>query len=109
MTEYHGLPFRQALEELAGRAGIGISAGDSSEVVERKSKRMRVELEAALTDELSALLGAVGARVAFRGIPADVVSRYRHLQAPPDEPWGREYLAAERIAKALYALYGVRA
>jgi DNA primase len=109
MREYHGLNFPQALEELAGRAGIGISAADSSEVVERQSKRMRVELESALTDELHVLLGAVGARVAFRGIPADVVSRYRHLQAPPDEPWEREYAAAQRIAKALYALYGAKA
>lgn len=109
MREYHGLNFPQALEELAGRAGIGISAADSSEVIARKSKRLRVEMESALTDELSVLLGAVGARVAFRGIPADVVSRYRHLQAPPDDPWEREYLAAERIVKALYALYGARA
>lgn len=109
MTEYHGLPFRQALEELAGRAGIGISAADSSEVIERKSKRMRVEMESALADELHVLLGAVGARVSFRGIPADVVTRYRHLQAPPDDPWEREYLAAGRIAKAIYALYGARA
>lgn len=109
MTEYRGLPFRAALETLAADAGLSLTPIDNGQARARKAQAVTREVEAALTHELHVLLGAVGARVSYRNIPRDLRERYPHIQPVPDAPWEREYEAARRIAKALYALYGARA
>ena len=109
MTEYRRIPFREALEILAGEAGISTTPIDNGATRERKAKRITSEVESALSHELHVLLSAVGSRVTHRAIPRATIEQYPHIQAPPDDPWEREYDAAKRIATALYALYGVRA
>ena len=113
MVEYRGLPFRQALEQLAREAGIDLTRDplplNNGATRERAAKRKTAEIESAVIDELMVLRMVVGMRVAHRQIPNDLRERYPHIPSPPMEPWEREYVAAERIAKALYALYGVRA
>lgn len=109
MVEYNKLPWRQALEELAGRAGITLGTALPGEVRSRKNKKMNADLEAALHHELLVLDMAVGARVTYRAIPAEDIRRYPHIQVVPDDPLQREYEAAKRIVKGLHALYGVRA
>lgn len=109
MVEYRGHPFREALEILAAEAGFVAAPVDNGATRERKVKRITVEVESALSHELHVLLSAVGSRVTHRAIPRATIERFQHIQAPPDDPWEREYDAAKRIATALYALYGVRA
>lgn len=109
MTEYRGLPFRAALESLAAAAGMDLTPLDNGQARARKGKAVTRDIEAAMTHELHVILSAVGARVAHRAIPAETRARYPHIQPVPDDPWEREFEAARRIAKALYALYGVRA
>lgn len=109
MQEYHRLPFRQALEELAGRAGIPLGQALPGEARAHRSKRTEAQVEEALHHELLVLCQAIGARVAYRAIPAEDKQRYQHIQAVSDDRLEREYEAARRIAKGLVALYGARA
>ena len=109
LAEYRRLPFRQALEELAGRAGITLGDNTSGERHARRGRQTTDEIEAALHAELMVLNIAVGERVTYRAIPADVRAQHTHIQPPPDAPLEREYEAARRIARGIYALYGVRA
>ena len=113
LKERHGLTFRQSLEELAGRAGIELQKtrdtllpGTARDAI---NAAMRDEIERAAALELGVLYQAISPRVAHRGIPRPVKDRYPHIQAPPDEHFEREMIAAQRLAKALYALYGVHA
>lgn len=109
MTEYHQLPFRAALEALAGPAGIDLAVEDNGATKKRRTKQQVAEIESAMSHELHVLYQGVSARVAHRQIPRDLIVRFSHIQPPPDEPFEREFVAAKRLAKALYALYGVRA
>jgi len=109
MIEYHRLPFRQAIEELAGRAGVVLGQALQGEVRANRGKRAEAQVEDALHHELLVLCQAIGARVTYRAIPADDKQRYPHIQAVSDERLEREYEAARRIAKGLAALYGARA
>jgi len=109
MVEYHRLPFRQALEELAGRTGVVLGDAVPGERHAARGKHARAEIEAALHHELLVLDMAIGARVAYRAIPADEIRRYPHIKQVHVDPLVREYTAAKRIVKALVALYGVTA
>ncbi len=109
MVQYRRLPFRAALEALAGAAGIGIDPIDNSATRARKARAVTVEIEAALAHELHVLYSAVGSRVSYRAISKQTLSKHPHIAKVPDAPLEREYEAAQRIAKALYALYGARA
>ena len=109
MTEYHQLPFRAALEALAGPAGIDLAVEDNGPTKARRTKQQVAEIEAETAHELHVLYQGVSARVSHRQIPRELIERFEHIQPPPDEPFEREFVAAKRLAKALYALYGVRA
>jgi DNA primase len=109
LTEYRRLPFPQALAELAGRSGIVLGANTPGERHARRGRQATNDIEAALHSELLVLDIAIGERVAYRQIPPDVRAKHTHIQPPPDDPLEREYEAARRIAKGLFALYGVRA
>lgn len=107
LTKYHRLPTRQAIEQLAGAAGITLDPiKDPVSQRKRRTVRERRAIEEALAHELRVLMSAVGNRVAYRAIPANVIQRYPHIQRVPDEPFEREYQAAERIRTALKILYG---
>ena len=109
MREYHSMPFRAALEALAADAGITLDPLKPEKTSARRRKQQVAEIEAEAVHELHVLYSAMSVRVAHRAIPAYVRDRYPHLTPPPDDPFEREYTAAKRLAKALYALYGVTA
>lgn len=109
MTEYHNLPFRAALEALAGPAGVELAIEGNGPTKSRRRRQQVAEIEAAMSHELHVLYQGVSARVSHRQIPRTLVERFPHIQPPPDDPYEREFVAAQRLAKALYALYGVRA
>lgn len=109
LSDYRRLTFPQALAELAGRAGIALGANTPGERHARRGRQATNDIEAALHAELTVLDITLGERVTYRQIPADVLARHAHLRKPPDDPLEREYEAARRIAKGLFALYGVRA
>ena len=109
MTESHQLPFRAALEALAGPAGIDLAVEDNGATKKRRTKQQVAEIEAEAAHELHVLYQGMMGRVSHRQIPRDLIERFPHIQPPPDEPFEREFKAAQRLAKALYALSGVRA
>lgn len=110
MQQYHRLTFREALEALAGPAGVTLEQDKTGPAaMPRKAKKVTADLEASLAHELHVLYQAVSARVTSRQIPKDLRVRFPHIPLVPDDPWEREFQAAERLAKGLYALYGARA
>lgn len=109
MREYHNLPICAALEALAGPAGIDLCVMDNGATKARRRKQQVAEIEEAAVIELGVLYQGMSGRVSHRKIPRDLIERFPHIQPPPDEPFEREFVAAKRLAKALYALYGVRA
>lgn len=109
MQRQHRLSFRQALEELAGRAGVDLGPTDREALRARRKQRASASVEAAAWQELFVLCDAVGDRVTYRAIDAATRAKCPHIQAVPDQPSAREIVAAKRLVKALYLMYGVRA
>ena len=108
MQDYHHMTFRQALEALAGRAGMSLPSMDRGEARKRRAVALQADIEAAAWPEILVLEMALSERVTYRAIDARTRERYPHIKPVPDLPSDRERLAAQRLATALYALYGVK-
>lgn len=113
MQEYHRLQFWEAVSALAGEAGITLedmrTAIEAPEIKQRRARKVQIEFEEAMVFEANVLMTIVHPRVTYRAIDDAVKKRYPHIVEPPQAQDEREKLAAQRIATALFALYGVRA
>ena len=91
LAEYRRLPFRQALEELAGRAGIALGDNTSGERHARRGRQTTAEIEAALHHYARAD-GARHRGRRARDVPPDTGGRSRPAHTHP--------AAARRPARA---------
>ena len=102
LMETEGLSFPEAVERLAGEAGVALpklSREDRAEEVRRKTLYDVMELAAAFFE--SSLEGRFGAKardyLAGRSLSRDVQARFRIGYAPPDRFSLRDHLAAKDV------------
>jgi DNA primase len=112
LMETEGLSFPEAVERLAGEAGVPLpklSREDRAEEVQRKSLHDVMEIAATFFE--SSLLGRFGSRardyLARRGLSRETQVRFRIGYAPPDRFALRDHLAGKGVLPDVMAEAGL--
>src|SRR5437868_11258290 len=103
LTEKAGLSFPEAVEKLAGMAGVPMPARDEREEAREEARRSLYEvMEIAAAYFEAALVHNIGARARGylfeRGVSAAAQTRFRIGFAPDGRNWLKEHLAANGVS-----------
>ncbi|WP_238183450.1 DNA primase [Methylobacterium trifolii] len=112
LMETEGLSFPEAVERLAGEAGVvlPVPSADTREVESRRRGAVEVmEMAALWFEERLRGPGGAGARAYLdgRGLSPDIRARFRMGYAPPDRYGLRDHLAGKDVDKDLMAELGL--